>query len=127
MMTLQRRRMIAVVVMVIMIAIYFLLNPMQQHWPLRCPFKLITGLQCPGCGNQRALHALLHGHFAEAVHYNLFLIYAGPYALALVIENLMTEGEWKNKAKAVVENKWMVRFFILAFFFWLILRNLLKI
>jgi hypothetical protein len=127
MMTLQRKRIVAVVVTAIMITTYILLNPMQHHWPLQCPFKLITGLQCPGCGNQRALYALLHGHFAEAVHYNFFLIYAGPYALVLVVENLMKDGEWKNKLKSVVENRWVVRFFIVAFFIWLILRNLLKI
>lgn len=45
-----------------------------QHLAPRCPFKALTGLDCPGCGSQRALHALLHGRFSEAWHYNAALL-----------------------------------------------------
>lgn len=107
--------------------VYTLFNPMQHHWPLRCPFKLITGLQCPGCGGQRAAYALLHGHFREAVSCNLFLVYAGPYALALVVENLLPEGKTRRRMKAVIESRWAVGAFVVAFFVWLVVRNLLHI
>ena len=44
----------------------------------RCPFFLLTGLQCPGCGSTRALHQLLHGRIEEAFRFNpmLFLLIA---------------------------------------------------
>jgi hypothetical protein len=39
-----------------------------QHHLLKCPFKYLTGIDCPGCGFQRSLIALLkgdlHGSFA---------------------------------------------------------------
>jgi hypothetical protein len=35
------------------------------HYPV-CPFLAITGYYCPGCGTLRMVHALTHGHVAEA-------------------------------------------------------------
>ncbi|HEY3175228.1 MAG TPA: DUF2752 domain-containing protein [Candidatus Polarisedimenticolia bacterium] len=39
-----------------------------------CPFRLITGLACPGCGTLRALHHLMHGRLAEAVRLNALTV-----------------------------------------------------
>nr|WP_294791533.1 DUF2752 domain-containing protein [uncultured Mucilaginibacter sp.] len=33
---------------------------------LPCPFKYITGLDCPGCGFQRSLLALVQGNLSES-------------------------------------------------------------
>lgn len=38
-----------------------------------CVTYRMTGLYCPGCGDTRALHALLHGHILQAFDYNLLL------------------------------------------------------
>ncbi len=35
-----------------------------------CPFALITGMACPGCGMTRAASSLLRGHFSTAVGYH---------------------------------------------------------
>lgn len=44
----------------------------------QCPFKLATGMDCPGCGTTRALHHLLHGRVEEAFRFNpmLFVLMA---------------------------------------------------
>ena len=47
-----------------------------------CPFKLLTGLDCPGCGGIRMTHDLLNGQFAAAFADNAFL-FAGLPVLAL--------------------------------------------
>jgi hypothetical protein len=39
-----------------------------------CPFYTITGLYCPGCGSQRALHDILHLDAAGAAANNLLVI-----------------------------------------------------
>ena len=36
---------------------------------MECMFYRYTGLYCPGCGSGRAVNALFHGRFAEAVQY----------------------------------------------------------
>lgn len=44
----------------------------------QCPVRLLTGLECPGCGTTRALHHLLHGRVDEAFRLNpmLFVLVA---------------------------------------------------
>lgn len=51
----------------------------------RCLLRAITGHDCPGCGSQRALHALLNGRVAEAWSYNAFIFFAVPTALFYVV------------------------------------------
>ena len=48
----------------------FVLGLYYLHIPWRCPFKMLTGLPCPGCGGTRALVELLHGRFTEALWLN---------------------------------------------------------
>jgi len=43
----------------------------------KCPFNWLTGLNCPGCGATRMVHALLHGDIAAAWHFNAFLLAVG--------------------------------------------------
>lgn len=49
---------------------FFLFDPSKTWFFPRCPFFVLTGLRCPGCGTLRALHAALHCHFAGALHFN---------------------------------------------------------
>jgi hypothetical protein len=49
----------------------------------RCPFNVLTGLQCPGCGSTRALHELLHGHVGAAFRLNPMLFALIPFGMAV--------------------------------------------
>jgi hypothetical protein len=50
-----------------------------------CPFYLLTGIHCPGCGMTRACIALARGEIGQALQYNPFslglIIFAGAFAL----------------------------------------------
>ncbi len=61
-----------------LIALYLLMVDLTGFMP-RCPVKMFTGLDCPGCGSQRALHSLLEGHLLESVRHNLLLPFAVAY------------------------------------------------
>jgi uncharacterized protein DUF2752 len=50
-----------------------------------CPFKLLTGWNCPACGGLRMTHDLLHGDFAAAVVDNVFLLVGLPALLAWIV------------------------------------------
>ena len=41
---------------------------LQDHL-LPCPFKYLTGVDCPGCGFQRAVMALCKGNLAQSVYF----------------------------------------------------------
>jgi hypothetical protein len=47
-----------------------------------CPIHELLHLQCPGCGATRALAAMLHGHFAEAMSLNALVTLLLPFAAA---------------------------------------------
>ena len=40
----------------------------------QCAFKAMTGLDCPGCGMTRGLHALVHGDVLRALSHNILLV-----------------------------------------------------
>ncbi|MBL9124805.1 MAG: DUF2752 domain-containing protein [Planctomycetaceae bacterium] len=44
----------------------------------KCPLYILTGWHCTGCGVARALHALLHGQWAQAWAANPLLIVGLP-------------------------------------------------
>lgn len=52
----------------------------DPFFPL-CPFRAATGLECPGCGSQRAIHSLLHLQPGDALGYNPLMVLALPYIL----------------------------------------------
>ncbi|AZI25236.1 DUF2752 domain-containing protein [Pedobacter sp. G11] len=41
---------------------------LQNHL-IPCPFKALTGIDCPGCGFQRSVIALLQGDFSKSWHH----------------------------------------------------------
>ena len=68
---------LVVIAAVAFILVYALLDPASLPFP-RCPFFSLTGLKCPGCGSQRALHQLLGLHIGEAFKYNAALLLCIP-------------------------------------------------
>ena len=88
----MRRRVgpILIVVLLIGIAItYKFLDPSVVPIFPRCPFRLLTGYLCPGCGSQRAIHHLLNLDLPGAWRMNPLLVIALPYlALVLLLQPL---------------------------------------
>jgi hypothetical protein len=58
--------------------VLFCFDPRWYHFYPVCYFHKITGLLCPGCGGLRALHQLLHGHWATAFRFNPVLVVSLP-------------------------------------------------
>ena len=62
-------------------AYLFFFEPGKTGFFPGCPFRLLTGFTCPGCGTTRALHQILHGHFLTAFTLNPLLLLAIPFLL----------------------------------------------
>lgn len=43
-------------------------NSWLQNHLIPCPFKKLTGIDCPGCGFQRSLLALFKGNLNDSLH-----------------------------------------------------------
>lgn len=56
--------------LVIVTTVLYFKGPRGGGWFPTCAFHRITGLECPGCGMTRAVHAALHGRWADAFHFN---------------------------------------------------------
>jgi hypothetical protein len=52
-------------------------DPHHHTWVL-CPFKAVTGWDCPACGGLRAVNDLGHGAVVDAAHANLLFVASLP-------------------------------------------------
>lgn len=65
------------------VAALHLRDPHQQgSWGF-CPFRLLTGLPCPGCGSLRAVNNLTHGDVTAALSSNAVTVVLLGAAVAL--------------------------------------------
>jgi hypothetical protein len=56
-------------------------NPEESALFPQCPSRYVTGYDCPGCGSQRAVHAVLNGDLEKAFDYNPLLFFLLPYGI----------------------------------------------
>ncbi|MEU8199699.1 DUF2752 domain-containing protein [Streptosporangium sp. NPDC049046] len=63
------------------------------HYP-PCPFLLLTGLYCPGCGGLRTVYALAHGDPVAALGLN-------PLVVLMVPVLVLLWGRWALRAWSV--------------------------
>ena len=102
-------------------AAYFALDPATNAIFPRCPFLTLTGLKCPGCGSQRAIHCPLHA-------YEDMMDSFGDLGLALAVALLLV-GELVRKRRpgfyAAVNNTKFTAGVLLTVTGWWILRNIM--
>jgi len=89
--TIYRQKALAAVALIAVAAAcvyYYVVDPSAGVAP-RCMLRLLTGYDCPGCGSQRAFHAILHGRILDAWHYNPAVFFALPLAAAYLLIDLL--------------------------------------
>ena len=64
-----------------LLVIYFFDPAATALYP-GCAFHRVTGLNCPGCGATRGMHALLHGDWRRALKDNALVMLTGVVLLA---------------------------------------------
>lgn len=112
----------ALVAAMAVIFIYASIDPSEASWMPRCSIKALTGYDCPGCGSQRALHALLHGDISAAWHYNAFIFFLIPAGLFyFVIEQW---GRRDSRIYRTVTSPVFILIILFATILWWIARNI---
>lgn len=112
---------------IVVLAMLYVFNPTDYVLMPKCLFKLLTGWQCPGCGFQRATHALLHGHLAQAWAYNRFLVYAIPWLFLVMLTEWGPSSKYLTRLRRIVVSRWAIGFYLIATIAWGISRNILGI
>lgn len=103
---------------------YFLFDARTITWLPHCPFHLLTGLYCPGCGSQRALSSLLHGEFLQATRFNVLLVVCLPllfYSAIVLVINKTTGNTFIQK---IFYSSLFVRVVLIVILVFWVLRNL---
>lgn len=88
---------------------------------LPCPFRLVTGLKCPGCGITTLLLRLMEGDFAGAFAANPFLLLTAPVPAALLARQA-----WLRRRKRRPGRAWdtLCLLYLAALLAWGAVRNL---
>ena len=113
---------ITAVAMVGAVLLYRNFDPGISYFAPKCPFRLLTGYECPSCGIQRAAHAALNGDFKTAFWLNPFIALALPYFLLIALTTFI-RGRLVESLRSIVQHKYAVYGYIILFFTWWIVRN----
>ena len=100
--------------------VLFLCDPVRVPIYPQCLFNQVTGLDCPGCGSLRAMHALLHGNIAAALHFNAFLVLSLPLFAGLGFRFLRRK---KTESAFPIRPVWLW-FYLAAFIGFGVVRDL---
>jgi len=96
-------------------------NPANQFFP-KCPFRLITGLQCPGCGTTRACYQLLHLHPVAAFKLNPLTMMTLPFLIYGLAGFTKSAISGQPQRRVFIPTFYLWTWIVAIIFFW-IFRN----
>lgn len=111
-----------IMIAMLLIFIYGRYDPEECGIYPKCPFYVLTGLKCPGCGSQRVIHSLLNFDFQKAFEYNAFLVCMLP--VVLVCSTVQIFRRKYPRAYNVLCSMWVVLGLLLVTILWWIIRNI---
>lgn len=98
----------------------------DERWLIPCLFHKLTALDCPFCGGQRMLCALLHGEWREAFGYNPLLLCTLPWFIVAVVRMCFPYFSHRHPRLTLARlfTDKALLYMALLFFLWGILRNI---
>jgi len=81
----KKYKFIVEILVLLLVSLYYFFNPTVSNFFPKCPFHTITGLYCPGCGSQRAIHDLMHLNIFEAINHNALMFFAFTFGIGLYL------------------------------------------
>ncbi len=103
-------------------ALLAVVDPGQPgHYPL-CPFRAVTGLDCPGCGTLRAVHELATGHPLAALDQNALAVLFLPVLLLAWVGWLRRS--WRGAARPAPHPPFVPVAVLVVVLLWWVVRNL---
>jgi Protein of unknown function (DUF2752) len=87
-----------------------------------CPFRALTGLQCPGCGSTRACYQLIHLHPIAAFKLNPLMMLTLPFILYGLAGFTKSAVTGKPQRRIFVPSIYLWAWLVALIFFW-VFRN----
>jgi Protein of unknown function (DUF2752) len=100
----------------------FAFNPSNFAFFPRCPFLMLTGLQCPGCGSTRAFYQLLHLHPVAAFELNPLMVLTLPFIVYGFLGFTRSALTGRPQRHLFIPPIYLWAWLVLLIFFW-IFRN----
>lgn len=108
------------IALVALAIIYYRVSPTSSVFFPKCAFLMLTGLKCPGCGSQRAVHALLHADLVSAFAHNALLVLSLPYLALLIGVRLYVYLHPASSLRSTLESPLAIRtYFVITIAFWI--------
>lgn len=96
-------------------------DPMTTNMYPPCISHRFTGYDCPGCGTARALHAIMHGQWAQALRFNASLFVALPLVAYLLVCEMLPR---RHPLRALSNWRWLPLTVLVAVVAWTVARNI---
>ncbi len=126
-MVISKSKLILIIISAILflgiVSLYFFWNPAGNDFFPKCPLHSLTGIYCPGCGSQRAMHQIIHGNIIEGLKHNYLIALLGMvllYQFILYVMNRLFDKTYYNILHHPLTIKLIL---VLILLFW-ILRNI---
>jgi hypothetical protein len=100
----------------------YLYEPGKTGFFMPCPFRMLTGFTCPGCGATRALHQMVHGNFTAAFMLNPLFLIVIPLLLIAFLRYSIIVMNGGVPRKNALPPKYIYAIFFVVLSFW-IFRN----
>lgn len=104
--------------------LYYIFSPEESDFFPKCTFHTLTGLDCPGCGSQRAIHHLLHLRIKEAFLSNPLLMLVIPYIILCLYMEYFGGKERFSKIRKVIYSKYAIWGILTIILLFWIIRNI---
>ncbi|MBK7215317.1 MAG: DUF2752 domain-containing protein [Bacteroidales bacterium] len=111
-------------ILLVLALVYYTLDPASSSIFPSCPFYYLTGYKCPGCGSQRAVHALLHLDFGKAMKANPLLVPSIPYIILGLLFDYTNLSDKYPKTRKILFGKIAIILVIIIVVSFGIIRNL---
>ena len=96
-------------------------NPANQFFP-QCPFRMLTGWQCPGCGSTRACYQLIHLHPIAAFKLNPLMMMTLPFLVYGLLGFTRSAIKGQPQRRVFIPSFYLWAWVVVMLFFW-IFRN----
>ena len=104
--------------------LYFFFDARHFTFFPKCPFYVLIGLYCPGCGSQRAVSSLLHGEILPALQFNFLMIICLPLLIYSAIISIINYFNKKQIIKLILYSPIFAKAFAVAVVCFAVLRNI---